>query len=268
MDQSFVISKIFYDLRLPPSFTLLLFAIALLPACHRPLGPPATQPQFYAITDALDGRDTVGAGAQVQKTIAPYAAQLEESMDRVVGQLALPLTKAQPESSLGNWTADLLLAAARDLFPDYDVAFAVQNYGGLRVSEIGAGPLRVYNLYELMPFDNELVLVEVTGAELTEFVTHILADGGWPVSEGLSAVRNGKAVTILVRGKPVAAEQTYFVAVPDYVANGGSDAAMLKERQQISSGRMIRDLLIEYAGRTTEPISVRSTGDRLKILQN
>ena len=246
----------------------LLLVIALITGCQRPLGPPATQPQFYAISEALDGQTAGGAGAQVQEIIDPYAAQLEESMNRVVGQVDLPLVKAQPESSLGNWTADLLLAAARELFPQYDVAFAVQNYGGLRVSEIGAGPLRVYNLYELMPFDNELVLVEVTGAELTEFVTHILAEGGWPVSDGLAAVRDGDQVTILVQGQPVAADATYFVAVPDYVANGGNDAAMLKEKRQVPSSRMIRDLLIEYAARATEPISVEATGDRLKILND
>ena len=254
---------------LPQFFIYLLFAgLAFGTGCQRSLGAPATQPQFYAVTEALDAGTEGGAAAQAEATIAPYADQLEESMNRVVAQVALPLVKAQPESSLGNWTADLLLSAAQDLFPDYDVAFAVQNYGGLRVSEIGAGPLRVYNLYALMPFDNELVLVEVTGAELTEFVTHVLAEGGWPVSEGLSATRQGGEVTVLVRGEAVVADRTYYVAVPDYVANGGNDAAMLKEKRQIPSGRMIRDILIEYAGRATEPISVEAAGNRIKLLDN
>ena len=105
---------------------------------------------------------------------------------RLPPEVGLPLTKGRPESSLGNWTADLLLAAARDLFPGYAIAFAVQNYGGLRLSEIGTGPLTVSELYELMPFDNELVLVELGGATLRAFIDHTLADGGWPVSEGLS----------------------------------------------------------------------------------
>lgn len=250
------------------TYLLPLAGLTVLSACQRPLGPPATEPQFYAITDDLAVDSVGGAAAQVKATITPYADQLEESMNRVVAQVALPLVKAQPESPLGNWTADLLLSAARELFPDYEIAFAVQNYGGLRVSEIGAGPLRVYNIYALMPFDNELVLVEVTGTELTDFVTHILAEGGWPVSEGLSATRQNGKVTILVRGEPVAADRTYYLAVPDYVANGGNDAAMLKEKRQIPSGRMIRDLLLEYAGRTTEPISVKTDGTRIKILDN
>ncbi|MGB3798554.1 MAG: 5'-nucleotidase C-terminal domain-containing protein [Lewinella sp.] len=239
---------------------------ALLSSCQRPAGSPVVQPQFYAITEAIEPDSTNDVAVRVSAIITPYSEQLSEAMNRIVAEVALPLVKAQPESPLGNWTADLLLSAAQDLFPEYDIAFAVQNYGGLRVSEIGAGPLRVYNIYELMPFDNELVLVEVTGRELTEFVLHTLAEGGWPVSDGLSVTQNGEDVVIQVRGQHVAENDTYYIAVPDYVANGGSDAAMLTERRQIGSGRMIRDLLIEYAGKATAPISVKSDGKRVKII--
>ncbi len=235
-----------------------------LPSCQRKIGPPAVQPQFYQVTDAI-GTDS--SGAEVARTIAPYAEQLEEAMNRVVAEIALPLVKAQPESPLGNWTADLLLAAAEELFPDYHVAFAVQNYGGLRISQIGAGPLRVYNIFELMPFDNELVLVELKGSELTDFISHTLAEGGWPVSEGLSATSQNGRVSILVEGAAVEDDKTYYVAVPDYVANGGNDSAMLIEKKQIGSGRMIRDLLIEYAAKAVGPISVTSDGSRIKFLE-
>ncbi|PHK99571.1 hypothetical protein CGL56_00505 [Neolewinella marina] len=235
-----------------------------LVGCGRPLVDPLAQPQVYEITPftPVDSSRTI---REMAATIAPYSAQLEQVMNRVLAEVAEPLTKQQPESSLGNWTADLMLEAAEDLFPDYDIAFAVQNYGGLRVSEIGTGPLLVSELYELMPFDNELVLVEVTGAELEEFVAHTLADGGWPVSRGLSAVRQNGTVTVRIKGSPLDPAGRYYIAAPDYVANGGSDSAMLVGKRQYPSGRLVRDLLIDYAGKDQLPIHVVPDGSRIQI---
>ncbi|MBB4078095.1 2',3'-cyclic-nucleotide 2'-phosphodiesterase (5'-nucleotidase family) [Lewinella aquimaris] len=243
----------------------LAVAFLLLGSCNRHLGEPAAAPQLYEISSAM-GVDTAAPSiTSMEATIQPYATKLEAVMNRVLAEVETPLLKGQPESNLGNWTADLLALAAHDLFPEYELAFAVQNYGGLRVSEIGAGPLLVSEIYGLMPFDNELVLVEVTGADLRAFVTHTLLDGGWPVSANLRAERQGTEVTMTVDGKPVDDTQTYYIAAPDYVANGGSDSAMLVGKRQISSGKMIRDLLIEYAGKSQGPISVGSDGQRIKI---
>ena len=105
----------------------------------------------------------------------------------------------------------------------------------------------------------------MNGEELVAFVDHTLADGGWPVSEGLSAVRSAGTVTVRIDGAPVDPAATYYIAVPDYVANGGNDAAMLVGKRQFPSGRMIRDLLIEYAGKSTAPIEVVPDGSRIQI---
>lgn len=247
--------------------SLCLLVLATL-SCNRQLSEPVVQPQHYAITDALEPTDDGASIEQMRTTIAPYAEQLEERMNRVVGQVALPLTKGRPESSLGNWMADLLEAAAGEAFPDRETAFAVQNYGGIRVSEIGPGPLLVSELYELMPFDNQLVLVELSGGDVRAFVEHTLADGGWPVSRGLSVVeRTTGHFDIEVQGTPLEEAATYYVALPDYVANGGDDSAMLVGKPQQSSNRMIRDLLIEYAEKDAAPISVTANGSRIKFAQ-
>lgn len=239
--------------------------LLLSAGCGRPQGSAVVQPQFYPVTAALDRPETGGTAATVAATIQPYSAQLTILMDSTVGEIAVALTKGQPESSMGNWTADLIAEAAADVFPGRDIAFAVQNYGGIRIAEVPAGPLRLGTIYELMPFDNELVLVEVDGRTLTDFVTHMLRDGGWPVSAALAAELRGDETEIHLDGAAVDPVATYYLAVPDYVANGGSDAAMLVGKQQIPSGRMIRDLLIEYASRATGPVDVRVEGKRMKI---
>lgn len=238
-------------------------SLLLLLSCGSQPGAPLVQPQRYEIDSVLDTA-TVSENVMAA-TIAPYRDQLAERMNRQLAVVATPLLKGRPESSLGNWTADLLKQAATDLFPDLKIAFAVQNYGGLRVGEIGAGPLIVSEIYELMPFDNELVVMALTGTQVRAFVTHTLNDGGWPVSDGLSVVQSQNGIDIRIDAAELQEEKTYYVALPDYVANGGNDASMLATLPQLPSSRLIRDLLIEYAERSSGPISVVTDGSRINL---
>ena len=248
-----------------PSGSLLISLLMLLAVgCAPRTREAVVQPGFYVLDDALrlSASPTASAAAE---TIQPYRDQLVALMEEPVAELATPLRKGQPESTMGNWTADIIRDAAVDLFPDRPVAFAVQNYGGLRIGEVPAGPLRVGTIYELMPFDNELVLVAVPGTVVTEFVNHLLNDGGWPVSSELAAERSEGRTRVTVAGRPVDPNQIYYLALPDYVANGGSDASMLAGLPQEPSGKLIRDLLIEYARRSAGPITVQSEGKRIKL---
>jgi 2',3'-cyclic-nucleotide 2'-phosphodiesterase (5'-nucleotidase family) len=161
--------------------------------------------------------------------------------------------------------ADLMADAATDLFPDRTVSFAVQNYGGLRVNEIGSGPLLVSEMYELMPFDNTLVLVALSGTELTQFVRHMIRSGGWPVSSGVRIAGTAEDPSVTLRGESIIDGATYYVAMPDYVANGGSDSGMLIGKRQLDSGQLIRDVLIDYAAKVSEPIRVTADGRRFSI---
>lgn len=240
---------------------LALFAFG----CRAPLSSPTVQARFYQLSDKLEANE---AGPQVQRmveTIAPYKAQLDTKMNRVLATVKSPLKKGAPESSLGNWSADLLARAAEARYPDRDIAFATMNQGGMRVSEIGTGPLIVSEIYELMPFDNTLVLMELSGKELREFISHIANSGGWPVSENLSVEKSAKGLKVSIGGKAVDDKSTYTVALPDYVAGGGSGSTMLKDKARTDSGLLIRDLLLEYAGKITEPIDVKVEDKRMKL---
>lgn len=244
-------------------YGLLVVALA---ACRAPLSGPEVAAERIAIdADVAATAEDSPAVQKMAATIAPYKAQLDEQMGRVLAEVAAPLTKGSPESNLGNWTADLTYAAARRLFPDRRIDFAILNSGGLRVGEINAGPLLVSELYELMPFDNELVLLELTGKELTEFLAHVANSGGWPVSEQLSVQPGRGKMTMTVNGRPIAADQPYLVALPDYVAGGGSGSSMLVGKTPVKSGRLLRDLWIEEVATAEGPIRVTAEGRRFRL---
>ncbi|MEL6140911.1 MAG: 5'-nucleotidase [Bacteroidota bacterium] len=195
------------------------------------------------------------AAENVAAIIAPYQSELKAKMEAVIGQVPETLTKDSPEGTLGNWMADMLQVATVELFPDIEIAFSAQNSGGIRVPEIAAGPLLVGEIYELMPFDNELVVVEMNGFVLQEFINHMAASDGWPVSKELRyVIAEKKAKDIRISGEPLQLNRNYFVGLSDYVAKGGSNAKKLADRAMTPSGRLIRDVLIEYTERSEEPV--------------
>ncbi|NJC25192.1 5'-nucleotidase C-terminal domain-containing protein [Neolewinella antarctica] len=260
-------------------FLLPIIAVFSFVGCKASLGPVTVAPQLYEIDGAQSPRLSAGlasasrvrgtleeSGAdEVAAMIDPYKDQLTAKMNRVLAQVATPLKKGAPESNLGNWMADIMYAAAQEYYPGKQIAFAVTNIGGLRVGEIGTGPLLVSEVYELMPFDNELVLLELNGAEVEEFLNHVANAGGWPVSEQLAVRRTGGKLGVTVNGQSLNPEEIYYVATIDYVADGGSDAAMLKGKIQLPSGQFLREVLVDFAGRSVGPIDVRSTGDRMRL---
>ena len=178
--------------------------------------------------------------------IDPYKMELDERMAEPIGYVAEAMPKARPESTLGNWLADLLAEQANRLSTQ-PVDFAIQNYGGIRIPELPAGPLNVGKVYELMPFDNMLVILELDVELLRTFCNQMAADGGWPQSAALRYVINDQqAEDIRINGEPIKSGTTYRVALPDYIANGGGDCDFLVEQEQENTGRLIRDLIIEH----------------------
>ncbi|OAV44904.1 5'-nucleotidase C-terminal domain-containing protein [Lewinella sp. 4G2] len=254
-------------------FTYLAVSACLL-SCKTSYGPVTVSPSVYNInadTGALpqvpgNGEGTTSESVdEVAGLIAPYKAQLDAKMNRVLAEIVTPLKKGSPESNLGNWMADIMQVAATEYYPDHPIAFAATNSGGLRVSEIGAGPLIVSEIYELMPFDNKLVVLPLTGVQVKEFINHIANSGGWPVSDELRVNRSGGKLNVKIKGRALDPAATYYVATIDYVANGGSNSSMLKGIPQIETGYFLRDVLIDFAGRSTAPIDVKSTGERMKL---
>jgi len=154
------------------------------------------------------------------------------------------MVKGRPNSTMGNWVSDILLDYA--IAQNIDIDFAVQNQGGLRVPYIGTGDLTIRKIYELMPFDNMLVILETDGSVVQTFCDHITDSEGWPLSRGIEFTMSyGKATNILVGNKPLDVNKKYRFAVPDYVANGGSDCSFFKDLPQENLGVFIRDLIIQ-----------------------
>ncbi len=197
------------------------------------------------------GEAEVDSDVGTEAVIIPYRDSLNSIMNEVIGQLSTPLVKQRPESNIGNWLADMMRDEA-EIKLGRTVDFAIQNYGGIRVTSLAPGPLTIGEIFEIMPFDNMLVFLEADSAKVHRLFDHIAESGGWPVSKGVSFVIDGdKSTSITLRGEPMRSGATYLFALPDYVANGGSGSFFLKEYDRMDSDIFIRDLFIENIRRDT-----------------
>ena len=178
------------------------------------------------------------------KMLAPYKRGVDTQMQLIIGHTDIPLTKAQPESTLGNFVADAQLMAAKVI--DAKTEISVSNYGGIRIPYVDPGPITRGKIYELMPFDNMLTILDVPGTVVKQFCDFIAARKGWPVSGITFTIKDKAAVDILVNGAPLDEHRYYKLATSDYVAKGGDNCDFLKDEKKRFTSIFIRDALMAY----------------------
>ncbi|HVG12022.1 MAG TPA: 5'-nucleotidase C-terminal domain-containing protein, partial [Flavisolibacter sp.] len=177
--------------------------------------------------------------------LKPYRDSIDLTMNEVVGSLQGELVKKSPEGSLGNFMADAVLFGAQQKFrKKVDAAFV--NSGGVRLTQIPKGAITRGKIFELMPFDNIIVLQQVKGEVFQQFLDATAEKGGWPLSGLTMEIRNGKARNIIVGGAPLDPAKMYTIANSDYVVNGGDDAVVLKNIPQEANGYLMRDAILDY----------------------
>ncbi|MGK6351110.1 5'-nucleotidase C-terminal domain-containing protein [Parapedobacter sp. DT-150] len=183
---------------------------------------------------------------------APYKQQLEAEMNRVIGHTDVSLTQPgkPPETLLGNFFADALLAEGRKLHPDAEFSFGTK--GGLRI-ELQKGDITIGHLFELMPFENELVLLELSGERVQQLAQFIASKNGQPVAGMRMTIKNGQPTNIQVAGAPLDTSRTYKLITYDYLANGGDNALGLDNPvKRVNLGKKVREALIDYVSQHTQ----------------
>ena len=214
-------------------------------SCRSPVSLQKSESVFYtpqiSTTTPVDSSSIIFA--------QPYKAKLDSTMNEVIGQSQIAMEKGQPESVLGNFVADLCYESAVNLFKNYSkqpVDFCVLNNGGLR-SSLPAGSITRRNVYELMPFDNELVVVTLSPDSVKSLLNYIAEKGGVPVANLQMRIKDKKPGDVMIGGKPYDPTKSYNVATSDYLSNGGDNMIMFSGAMQTESlGIKIRDAIINY----------------------
>ncbi len=194
----------------------------------------------YSISNQLN------ADSAILKDYQPYKQQLDAQMNAVIGRSTQELTKSnEPESLLGNFFSDAVLVEAKKIDPNIDFTMP-STKGGLR-NILPKGDIRLTNVFELMPFENELVVLKLNGTDTQSFLTAIAASGGQPEAGLKMQIINKKPENVLIAGKPFDPNKSYTILTSDYVADGGDHINGLQNPQEKKVlGLKIRDALINY----------------------
>lgn len=174
----------------------------------------------------------------------PYKVRLDSMMKEVVAVSALEISKGRPEGPLNNFMADAMADAGKSENIPFDIAYT--NYGGLRVP-LPKGNIALFNVFELMPFENMITTVQFSGTDMKQFFDYIASTGGDPISGATFKISNKKALDIKINGQALDLGKTYTVLTSDYMANGGDGGAIfLKATGRKEYDIKLRDALLMY----------------------
>ena len=184
------------------------------------------------------------ADAEVAAIIAPYKEKLSAEMNEVIGYARKELSKGPVESALGNFVADLLEDKAEQ-YASVEVDMGAITIGGLRVP-IPEGPITVRDMYELMPFENMVWVLELSGEQTLQLFQYAAKQKMLAISGSKLVIENDQPVYIEINGKPFSPEEKYTLAISDYLANGGDQMTFLKDAERlVKLDVKLRDVIIE-----------------------
>ncbi|HSD45891.1 MAG TPA: 5'-nucleotidase C-terminal domain-containing protein [Pyrinomonadaceae bacterium] len=191
---------------------------------------------------------------EIEKLLAPYSGKVR-ALSAVIGRLDQPLKKESVGAgSLGNFVTDGIRSFAHAKLKK-PIALVIMNAGGLRKNEIAAGELRATDVFELLPFENALVAVEVTGADLAKLLPAVVRDAQsgarlqykWN-DQNRPEFLSGKLIGDNGQEQEVDPNKIYTVVTIDYLLKvGGGAYAILKEAKSVVPLNItLRDAIMEY----------------------
>jgi 2',3'-cyclic-nucleotide 2'-phosphodiesterase (5'-nucleotidase family) len=193
--------------------------------------------------------EQIPADSTITALITNYKNQLSSKMNEVIAFSEVGMTKEFPESILGNFVTDALLEYGRSRMGDDTGAIniALLNNGGLR-SSLPKGEITVGNIYELMPFDNQLVAVKLSASAMKELFQYIAIKGGAPIAGfRIKITKDKKVESVYFDNKKFDNTKNYYVITSDYLLSGGDNMQFFKDPEKIvNMNETLRDVLINY----------------------
>lgn len=198
---------------------------------------------------------------EVSEFILSFATELNRKMNRRITVSRAVIERGQPESPLGNLTADILrFISGRELGREVDIA--ILNRGGLRIP-IPEGDITVGTMFELMPFENYITLLRFDGRQIRQLANELAIEGGEPVSGLRMRIDGDRATDLLINDDRVRPERMYWVATNNWLADGGGPLPTLwQPLERINTEVLIRDAFIEYLN--TQPYIEPRTDGRIR----
>jgi 2',3'-cyclic-nucleotide 2'-phosphodiesterase (5'-nucleotidase family) len=190
---------------------------------------------------------------EIEKFIAPYREHINKDLDSVLAYAPETLDKSTGkwQTTIGNLMADVCIERGNLIFKARDkksIDLCLLNHGGIRAI-LPKGNVTSRTAFEIMPFENSLVVMALKGDQILEIANYIIkTQKAQPLSGMTFTIGKDKiAKNILIQGKPLDLNTVYYVATNDYLANGGDNMNFFaKSLQKFDLNYKLRNVLIDY----------------------
>ena len=178
-----------------------------------------------------------------------YKDSIDLKLDNVIGFSKGLYTKddysnTKFNSSLGNLIADIIFKQADSVFYKSfgnNIDFVLQNHGGIR-SSLLEGEIKLTDAYKILPFENEIVVLEISKEVFDEMVL-FLSNEKFPHPISGFSIMNDKALI----DKEKSLNDKFFLATNDYLLSGGDNMFFLERNSRVFNlGYSLRDAFIDY----------------------
>ncbi|MCX7641101.1 MAG: bifunctional metallophosphatase/5'-nucleotidase [Elusimicrobiales bacterium] len=210
--------------------------------------------------------DETGEDINVLKKFDEIYTNVSKEMNKVIGKAIYPLNYESNtfDNPIGNFVTDIIRWKANT-----DIAF--QNAGGVR-NVINEGEIKLRDVYQVMPFENTIVILKMTGNDIYELIKDNIRPNrtsmyisGIKVKYKINQEDKAEIIEIIKDGKQIEPNKTYTVATNNYLTSGGSGGKAFKNAiEKTDTMILVRDAMIEWIKKNNE-IKGWETGRFIKI---
>lgn len=209
-------------------------------------------------THYIEINETVQEHHRIDAFLKPYREHINADLSKVLTYNPQNLDKnsAKWQNPMTNFFADVVMEIGNPVFEKRtgkQIDFCMLNYGGIRAN-IAQGVITARTAYEIMPFENDAIVLGLKGNILYEMADFIMKNKtSHPLSniEIIADKENFTVKDIKIRGNSIDKEQTYYVITNDYLAKGGDRMDFfLKAEESYPLDYKLRNMFIAYFSKT------------------
>lgn len=212
---------------------------------------PASRQAKLVNADYIKVTADIPADPEIDAIVQRYNARLGKAFKEVIGRCDTFLDGERghiryEETALGNFVTDIMREHT-------GAQIAMINAGALRAS-INQGPVTVEDVFKAMPYGNELILVELTGADIRRALDRSVRgtredeDGGFLHVSGLFLEVRGRMpenIRVGDGGRPLDMNAVYSVVITDFLASGGDGHVVFKNKPHTNTRSPLRELIVD-----------------------
>ena len=184
--------------------------------------------------------------------IKPYKEGIQSEMDSTLAYAPKSYSKKDSKynTAIGNMMSDAVYEIANPIYKKrtgHSFDAVLLNYGGIR-SSLSQGTITTRTAYEIMPFENELIVLEMTANQIHQMFDYLKSGTAHPFTGMTLQLDNTGAISkAQIQGKDIDTTKTYFIATSDYLKNGGDNMNFFSgSKSELLLDYKIRNVLIDY----------------------